>query len=157
MGDQVEPGRALPPAEPGRVRRLARNRDGLGSEGEPLVMPDFQSRETPDGTVITLDSPVPLNDFRSSTFREELYDLIQSLDDPRVVVDLAAIDYLSSSGVAILVGLKRRIDHKQGKLVLCRVQPLVCDLLRVMRLNQYFTFANTEDEGRALMRPVASA
>jgi anti-sigma B factor antagonist len=120
-------------------------------------MSPFQTRETSDGLVITLDSPVPLNDFRSLAFRESLYELVLSRPDPRVIVDLSAIDYLSSSGVAILVGLKRRIDQKNGKLVLCRVQPLVCDLLRVMRLNQYFTFANDETEANALLRPVPSA
>jgi anti-sigma B factor antagonist len=120
-------------------------------------MSPFQTREVPDGLIITFDSPVPLNDFRSGTFREALYELILARTEPRVIVDLSAIDYLSSSGVAILVGLKRRVDQKNGKLVLCRVQPLVCDLLRVMRLNQYFTFANDEAEAQALMRPVPSA
>jgi anti-sigma B factor antagonist len=120
-------------------------------------MSPFQSRQEPDGLIISLDNPVTLNDFRSNTFREALYEHVQSRVDPRVIVDLAAIDYLSSSGVAILVGLKRRIDLQNGKLILCRVQPLVCDLLRVMRLNQYFIFANDEDEAFALMRPVSTA
>src|SRR5206468_1344311 len=97
------------------------------------------------------------NDFRSNVFRETLYELVQSRSDPRVVLDLSGIDYLSSSGVAILVGLKRRLDLPRGKLVLCRVQPLVCDLLRVMRLNQYFTFADDEKDALALLRPVPSA
>jgi anti-sigma B factor antagonist len=117
----------------------------------------FQTRQASDGLVIKLDNPVALNDFRSNTFREELYECVQSQADPRIIVDLAGIDYLSSSGVAILVGLKRRIDLQQGKLVLCRVQPLVCDLLKVMRLNQYFTFADDEAEALALLRPVPTA
>jgi anti-sigma B factor antagonist len=120
-------------------------------------MSPFQTHEASDVLVITIESPVSLNDFRSNTFREELYQLVQSRPDPRIVVDLAAIDYLSSSGVAILVGLKRRVDMQRGKLVLCRVQPLVCDLLRVMRLNQYFTFACDEQEALAMFRPVPSA
>jgi anti-anti-sigma factor len=120
-------------------------------------MPLFQTREVSDGVVISLDSPVALNDFRSSAFREALYEFAESLADPRIIVDLAAIDYLSSSGVAILVGLKRRVDLQHGKLVLCRVQPLVGDLLRVMRLNQYFTFANDETDAQALLRPVPTA
>jgi anti-anti-sigma factor len=120
-------------------------------------MQPFQTREATDGLIITLDSPVPLNDFRSSTFRESLYEFVQSRTDPRIALDLSAIDYLSSSGVAILVGLKRRVDQQRGKLVLCRVQPLVCDLLRVMRLNQYFTFAKDEPEALALLRPVPTA
>ena len=43
-------------------------------------------------------------------FREALYEFVQSRPEPRIVLDLSAIDYLSSSGVAILVGLKRRIE-----------------------------------------------
>jgi anti-sigma B factor antagonist len=117
----------------------------------------FQTREVSDGVVISLDSPVALNDFRSNAFREALYEFVQARVDPRIVVDLAAIDYLSSSGVAILVGLKRRVDLQHGKLVLCRVQPLVGDLLRVMRLNQYFNFANDETDALALLRPVPTA
>jgi len=120
-------------------------------------MSPFQTREETDGLVVSLDNPVALNDFRSNTFREALYHLVQSRNDPRIVLDLAAIDYLSSSGVAILVGLKRRIDLQNGKLVLCRVQPLVCDLLRVMRLNQYFTFSADEKEAFSLLPPVPTA
>src|SRR5947209_20541444 len=120
-------------------------------------MSPFQSRQVSDGLVISLDNPVALNDFRSNTFREALYAFVQSRSDPRIVVDLSGIDYLSSSGVAILVGLKQRIDLLRGKLVLCRVQPLVCDLLRVMRLNQYFNFADSESEALALLRPLPTA
>jgi len=120
-------------------------------------MPPFQTRPVSEGMVISLDNPVALNDFRSNTFREELYEYVQARVDPRIIVDLSTIDYLSSSGVAILVGLKRRIDLQQGKLVLCNVQPLVCDLLRGMRLNQYFTFASDENEALALLRPVPTA
>jgi anti-anti-sigma factor len=120
-------------------------------------MPPFQIREEPDGAVISLDNPVALNDFRSNTFREALYEFVQSRGEPRIALDMSGIDYLSSSGVAILVGLKRRVDLQRGKLVLCRVQPLVCDLLRVMRLNQYFNFADTESDGLALLRPLPTA
>ena len=120
-------------------------------------MSPFLVREESDALVISLDNPVALNDFRSTSFREALYDFIQSRSEPRIIFDLSSVDYLSSSGVAILVGLKRRIDLQHGKLVLCRVQPLVCDLLRVMRLNQYFTFADNEGEALALLRPVPTA
>jgi anti-sigma B factor antagonist len=117
----------------------------------------FQIREESDGLIISVEDPASLNDFRSSTFRDTLYQTVQSRKDPRIAVDLAAVDYLSSSGVAILVGLKRRIDTQNGKLVLFRVQPIVHDLLQVMRLNQYFTFADTEREALALLRPVPTA
>jgi anti-sigma B factor antagonist len=120
-------------------------------------MSSFHTREEPDGLIITLDNAAGLNDFRSSTFRDALYEAVQSRDTPKVAFDMSAVDYLSSSGVAILVGLKRRTDAKNGRLVLFGVQPVVFDLLRIMKLTQYFAFA--DDEGRALasLRPVSTA
>jgi anti-sigma B factor antagonist len=120
-------------------------------------MSSLRTREEPDGLVITLDDASGLNDFRSTTFRDSLYETVQSRDSPRVGFDLHAVDYLSSSGVALLVGMKRRIDAKNGKLVLFGVQPIVYDLLRIMKLNQYFEFADDEAQALASLRPVSSA
>ncbi len=120
-------------------------------------MSSFRTREEPDGLIITLDNPAGLNDFRSSAFRDSLYETVQARDVPRVAFDMKAIDYLSSSGVAILVGLKRRIDAKNGRLVLFGVQPIVFDLLKIMKLTQYFAFADDEGPALASLRPVSTA
>jgi anti-sigma B factor antagonist len=120
-------------------------------------MSSFQTRDEADVLVVTLDNPAELNDFRTDTFRDALYETVQHKDVPRLVLDLGAADYLSSSGVAILVGLKRRAEARNGKLVLARVQPIVQDLLRIMKLTPYFTIANNVEEGIAAARPVPTA
>jgi anti-sigma B factor antagonist len=117
-------------------------------------MSSFSIREEPDILVIKIDEASALNDFRSNTFRDSLYDAVQTFEGNRIALDLGQVDFLSSSGVAILVGLKRRVDAKLGKLVLFEVQPIVQDLLRVTRLTQYFTFADTEPNALALLRPM---
>ena len=71
----------------------------------------------------------------------------------RAAPDLLKIDYLSSSGVAILVGLKRRIDTRNGKMVFFHVQPIVHDLLKVMKLDRYFPLADDEQAAIASLRP----
>ncbi len=110
----------------------------------------FSLREHPDALVISIDQPPALNDFRSNAFRDSLYQTLEGHEAPRVALDLSQVDFLSSSGVAILVGMKRRLDSKSGKLVLFRVQPIVLDLLRITKLTHYFTFA--DDEAGALER-----
>ena len=74
-----------------------------------------------------------------------------------MALDLGQVDFLSSSGVAILVGMKRRVDSLHGKLVIFGVQPIVQDLLKITRLTQYFTFADNESTARALLRPLSPA
>ena len=117
-------------------------------------MLSFSTREDSDALIITIDEPAAINDFRSSAFRDALYEVVEARGEPRIAVDLGPVDYLSSSGVAILVGLKRRIEAQNGKLVLFRTQPIVLDLLRIMKLTQYFTFVETEADALASLRPL---
>ena len=102
-------------------------------------MPFFTLSEDGGVLTITLNNPFELNDFRSSTFRDALYEAVRDHDHPRVVLDIGASDYLSSSGVTTLVGLKRRVEAQNGTLVLTHVHAVVLNLLRVMKLTQYFT------------------
>jgi anti-sigma B factor antagonist len=120
-------------------------------------MSSFSVREEPEALVIRIEEPASLNDFRSNAFRDSLYQAVQDHNGAKVALDLSRVDFLSSSGVAILVGLKRRIDGVQGKFVIFGVQPVVQDLLRITRLTQYFTFADDEKNALDLLRPLPTA
>jgi anti-sigma B factor antagonist len=103
--------------------------------------------------VVTFDDPSGLNDGRADAFRQALYEVVQAQARPLVAADLGAIDYLSSSGVALLVGLKRRVDAHNGTLVLYHLQPYVYDVLRVTKLTQLFTIAPDRESAFALLSP----
>ena len=111
-------------------------------------MSSFSTRPDSDVPVVTFESAGGLNDFRNSALRDALYELVATHNDPLLAIDLAKVDYLSSSGVAILVGLKRRVETKGGKIVIFHVQPIVRDLLAVMKLDRFFVIS--EDEGKAI-------
>ncbi len=119
-------------------------------------MPPFSVREAPDAVIISIDEPTALSDFRSNNFRDGLYQAVEVGSPPAVALDLSLVDFLSSSGMAILVGLKRRVDAKEGKLVLFGVQPVVQELLRITRLTQFFLFADDEAGALAMLRPLPS-
>lgn len=120
-------------------------------------MSSFSTRDEQDSLIVTLSDSASMNDFRSNTFRNSLYEVVENRETPRIALDMGVVDYLSSSGVAILVGMKRRCDAKHGKFVIYGIQPNVFDLLRVMRLDQYFTFASDESEALASLRPLPTA
>jgi anti-sigma B factor antagonist len=119
-------------------------------------MSSFTVREQPEALIVSFDGAAGLNDFRNNGVRDSLYELIQNRQGPRVALDLGTIDYLSSSGVAILVGLKRRSDTRGGKVVLFHVQPIVQDLLKVMKLDRYFQFAESEPAALSLLGPASA-
>lgn len=105
-----------------------------------------QIREQGGVLIVTLDDPAAVNDAMASELRQPLYQAVLDRPEARVAVDLGPIDYLSSSGVALLVGIKRRIDQVAGRLVLYGVHVEVLDLLRSMRLAALFRFVDDEAE-----------
>ena len=111
----------------------------------------FSTRADSDVLVVTFETAAGLNDFRNNALRDSLYELVQAQPSPRFAVDLAKVDYLSSSGVAILVGLKRRVETKGGQMVIYHLQPIVQDLLGIMKLDRFFTISRRRGQCRRVL------
>ena len=120
-------------------------------------MSSFSTRADSEVLVVTFETAAGLNDFRNNALRDSLYELVGGHPSPRFAVDLAKVDYLSSSGVAILVGLKRRVETKGGQMVIYHLQPIVHDLLAIMKLDQFFTITDDEANAVASLRPLPTA
>ncbi len=120
-------------------------------------MAAFSTRTESNILLISFDSAVVLNDFRNNSLRDSLYELVQSQTVPGLAADLSNIDFLSSSGISILVGLKKRVESRGGKIVLYQLQPGVRDVLAVMQLDRFFTIAPDEQNALASFRPMPTA
>ncbi len=116
-----------------------------------------QIRDQGGVLLITLDDPAAINDGMSSILRQPIYQAVLDRIAPRVAVDLSLIDYLSSSGIATLIGIRRRVDQANGQLVLFQVHSDVRDLLASMRLASLFQIAANQDEALELLPPVPEA
>jgi anti-sigma B factor antagonist len=117
----------------------------------------FSTRPESDVLVIAFDNPGALNDFRNSPVRDALYEALQAHPQARFAVDLSKVDYLSSSGIAILVGMKRRVDARNGQMVVYQLQPIVRDLLTIMKLDRFFTIADDEERALSAFRSLPTA
>jgi stage II sporulation protein AA (anti-sigma F factor antagonist) len=95
-----------------------------------------------------------LNDCRSDAFLEEVIQAVEDRLAPRVAVDLGSIEYLSSSGLAVLVALQQQVSSQGGALALFSVDPIVLDLLQAARLASVFQIANDRTAAIAALRPV---
>jgi anti-sigma B factor antagonist len=117
-------------------------------------MADMQPPKTRDEggvLILTLEEMAGINDGQSDVYRQQVYEVVSDLPRPRVAVDLGPIDFLSSSGVALLIGLRRRIATSQGSLVLFGLHPYVKDLLRVMKIAPLFQIADDEESALRML------
>jgi anti-anti-sigma factor len=51
----------------------------------------------------------------------------------RIVVNMEAVTYLTSTGVRVLLTLYQKVKGSQGRVVLCGLTDMVSDVLQVMR------------------------
>ena len=83
--------------------------------------------ETIDGvTVVMLTGPKVVVEIK-----DPLYALVDGLRQRRLVLDFANVRFMSSSGLAILITLKMKVDAAGGRL---RLSGLDEDLVKLLRL-----------------------
>jgi anti-sigma B factor antagonist len=82
------------------------------------------------------------------TERDWLYKLVESRRDPRFAIDLGEVNYLASSEIGFLVSLKRRIDRRQGKVVVFGVSSSILEIFQTMNLTRVLDIV--QDLGSAL-------
>lgn len=86
----------------------------------------------------------------SANLRERLLRLIN--DNSAMVVDLARVTGIDSSGVASLLEVFQRANKRQRKFALASASEPVLRVLRMARLDNIFVLAATVDEALALTR-----
>ena len=69
---------------------------------------------------------------------------------PRVILNLSGVQLVSSSFIAGLIALNRRMQDAQGKLVLCELTPIVRETLAGAKLDRILTMVDKESDAVAL-------
>jgi anti-sigma B factor antagonist len=90
----------------------------------------------PQGDVDLSRSPALRNALRQA----------QTAKPPKVIVDLAGVDYMDSSGVATLVEALQIARRNNTKIVLCGLSEKVRSILEIARLDTVFTIKASRDE-----------
>jgi anti-sigma B factor antagonist len=121
---------------------MAQSSRSRGS-GDFLSMLRFTTREVSGVLVVAFEATDDGAHDWQSTQRDWLYKLIESHPDTRFVVDLSDVNYLASSEIGFLVTLKRRIDRRQGRVVMFGAGDYIMDLFRTMNLVKIFDMTET--------------
>jgi anti-sigma B factor antagonist len=83
----------------------------------------------------------------------ELRAALQRLTDEgqlRIVLDLAAVPYVDSAALGVLVDAQRRLREKDGEIYLARVAPFVMRAFEITRLIRIFQTRESVEEATEL-------
>ena len=95
--------------------------------------------------IVTLSLSGELDSMTSKTFEAKMLAQIAS-GDRRLIIDLARLDYISSSGLRVFVLAAKRLDTGNGKIVLCSLKDPVREVFDIAGFLSLFPVYDSHDE-----------
>lgn len=103
----------------------------------------IESREIDGAVVVALSGEVDLQ--HSPSVRKHLMDLM--FERRPVVVDMALVDYIDSSGIASLVEAYQMARRNGTRFILAAISAPAMRVLQLARLDKVFALADTVEAG----------
>jgi anti-anti-sigma factor len=72
---------------------------------------------------------------------------IMQTDCNRVLFDFSDLEYLSSGGLRVILGVAKALKHREGQLVLCALNPFVKEIFVVSGFESMIPIADTVASG----------
>jgi anti-sigma B factor antagonist len=117
--------------------------------------PHFRVEEADDVRVVRLLDRALYDDRIVREVADALLNLVARLPSPpRLVLDLGAVDSVSSSMLGKLILLQRRVDAAGGQLRLCDVRPSILGVMQTTNLNRLFRI---DHDRREALEAIAQA
>ena len=107
----------------------------------------YRIRERDGITIIDLSGKV-MGGSDAEVFKDCIYDLLEE-DRRKIIVNLAKVTWINSSGVGILITGYTTMRKKNGDLKLLNVSEKIKSILYVTKLNLIFECFEDEDEAVA--------
>lgn len=110
-------------------------------------MPDAECKlknleQITGGIIATIEGEITFT--ASPPLRRQLLELIKQ-NHGVIVLDVGAVPYMDSSGVAVLVELLSKLRGTSTKLVICCMQARVRSMFDIARLSKLFTIVDSRE------------
>lgn len=99
-----------------------------------------------DLTLVSVEGPL---DAAASKEARGLFGTLVEDGHRRMVVDLAAVDFIDSSGLGVLVGLLKKIRAEDGELRIAGVSPSLMSIFELTQVDRVFAMYDTADAALA--------
>jgi anti-sigma B factor antagonist len=78
--------------------------------------------------------------------------LTAAKENPKILLDLSGVEYMSSAGLRMLLSLYRQLVSDKGKVVLVGVSEMIQDVMDHTGFLRFFCLVNTVEEGLAALK-----
>ncbi|HAI12842.1 MAG TPA: anti-sigma factor antagonist [Phycisphaerales bacterium] len=77
---------------------------------------------------------------------DQVADLIDTTPNPKLLMDFADVDHLSSAALGMLITINNRVRAKGGQLRLATIDPQIYEVFAITKLNKLFNICDTAEQ-----------
>jgi len=107
----------------------------------------FDNQKKDNHIVLAITGEIDL--YSVKQLKEHVSQVIEQEREARIIMDLNNVKYIDSTGLGILIGIKRRCAEKAGELVLVFESDRISNLFNITGLHNVFAIYKTVDEAAA--------
>lgn len=97
-----------------------------------------------DVVVVNFNESSILDTFQIETIGKELYDLVDTRNHKKLILDFSKVKFLSSSALGMLINLKKKSDGIKGRLIICAMRDDLMKVFKISKLDRLFEFCPDE-------------
>jgi len=105
-------------------------------------MPDSAQRlkisDYKDVKVIDFIESKILDEANIAEIGQQLIALVEAKDRPKLLLDFANVDHLSSAALGMLINVNNRVKQQSGQLRLANIKPAIMEVFEITKLNKLF-------------------
>ncbi len=80
---------------------------------------------------------------------EEIGRVVDSQDEPKVLISFTNVDHLSSAALGTLITINNKIRGRDGQLRLAEIDPQIYEVFVITKLNKLFQIFDTSEQAMA--------
>jgi len=110
---------------------------------------DLVIQQYGDVTVVNFQNVAVLDSASIDALGYNLLQLVEKQDKRKLVLDFAAVKFMSSQALGVLLQLKRALDAVKGKVIIAGIRPELHKIFKLTNLHKLFSFHNELDKALA--------
>jgi anti-sigma B factor antagonist len=110
------------------------------------TIPPVSVTQQKDIRIVEFTNNRILDEANISDIGNSLTALIDEKNNPKLLLDFATVDHLSSAALGMLINANKKIREKNGQLRLANIKPQIFEVFVITKLNKLFKILpNRED------------
>jgi anti-sigma B factor antagonist len=108
--------------------------------------PPLSVVQNKDIRIVEFTSAKILDEANINEIGATLNSMIEETDQPKMLLDFANVDHLSSAALGMLINVNNRIKQRNGQLRLTNIKPQIYEVFVITKLNKLFRILSDRAE-----------